>query len=357
MKRIYTFLLAAMATTLCVTAQSTGNTHEYVDLGLPSGVRWATCNVGADAPEGFGNYYAWGETEPKESYSWDTYKYGTYSYNYDYSTLTKYNNTDRLTTLEAADDAATANWGEGWRMPTIAELNELEKECDWTWTADYNSTGIAGYIVASKTNSNSIFLPAAGEYFYSDKKSIGKVGRYWTSTLEKTELEKAELYYFSQSTTKYSSGGLRFYGCSVRPVIMVYGITVAAAANGAVTADKEAYAGQEITLTVTPATGYELDVLTVKDAAENTITVENNKFTMPASAVTVTATFKAVTPTALQNAEMVEIYAADGRIYGADGMQIFTLTGQNVTEMNGSLNGVYIVKIGDKAQKVIVSSK
>ena len=354
MKRIYTFLLAAMATTLCVTAQSTGITHEYVDLGLPSGVRWATCNVGADAPEGYGNHYAWGETEPKESYSWDTYKYGTYSYNYDYSTLTKYNNTDELTTLEAADDAATANWGEGWRMPTIAELNELEKECDWTWTADYNSTGIAGYIVASKTNSNSIFLPAAGEYYYSDKKSIGKVGRYWTSELEKTELEKAELYYFFQSTTKYSSGCLRFYGCSVRPVIMVYGITVAAAANGAVTADKEAYAGQEITLTVTPATGYELDVLTVKDATENTITVENNKFTMPASAVTVTATFKIITPTALQTAELMGIYAENGRIYGIDGMQIFTVTGQNVTRLNGQLNGVYIVKIGDKAQKVMV---
>ena len=108
-------------------------------------------------------------------------------------------------------------------------------------------------------------------------------------------------------------------------------------------------------LTITPATGYELETLSVKDADNNDVTVSADyKFEMPASAVTVTATFKKTVPTALQNAEMVEIYAAAGRIYGADGMQIFTLTGQNVTEMNGQLNGVYIVKIGDKVQKVLV---
>ncbi len=434
MKRIYTFLLAAMATTLCATAQSTGITHEYVDLGLPSGLRWATCNVGATSPEEYGNHYAWGETEPKESYSWDTYKYGTYSYNNDYSTLTKYNGTDGLTTLEAADDAATVNWGEGWRMFTIAELNELESECNWTWTDNYNSTGVAGYIVASKTNSNSIFLPAAGEYYNSSKNYEGKMGRYWTSAREQIELEKAGLYYFFQSTTKYYTGALRFYGCSVRPVIMVYGITVAAPTNGAVTADKEAYAGQEVTLTITPDTDYELETLSVKDADDNPITVEDNKFTMPASAVTVTATFKkkvdytiiiasgiengavsvtsgattanygdeveltvtpatgyeldvltvkdadnnaitvsadnkftmpasnvtvsatfkAKTPTALATTQALDLRTESGRVICTQEFQIFTLTGQNVTEMNGQLNGVYIVKVGDKAQKVVV---
>ena len=111
----------------------------------------------------------------------------------------------------------------------------------------------------------------------------------------------------------------------------------------------------EVALTITPATGYELDEISAKNASGGTVTVSSDyKFTMPASNVTVTATFKAVTPTALQNAELMGIYAENGRIYGADGMQIFTITGQNVTEMNGQLNGVYIVKVGDKAQKVVV---
>ena len=121
--------------------------------------------------------------------------------------------------------------------------------------------------------------------------------------------------------------------------------------SGAATAQM----GDEVSLTITPAAGYELDVLSVKDADNNDVTVSADyKFEMPASNVTVTATFKAVTPTALQTAELIGIYAENGRIYGTDGMQIFTLTGQNVTEMNGSLNGVYIVKVGESAQKVVV---
>ncbi len=138
-----------------------------------------------------------------------------------------------------------------------------------------------------------------------------------------------------------------------------YTITIASdIANGEVSVTSgaaTAQMGDEVALTITPATGYELDVLSVKDADNNDVTVSADyKFEMPASAVTVTATFKAVTPTALQTAELMGIYAENGRIYGTDGMQIFTLTGQNVTEMNGSLCGVYIVKVGEKAQKVVV---
>jgi len=125
--------------------------------------------------------------------------------------------------------------------------------------------------------------------------------------------------------------------------------------NGTVTAAATANYNDEVALTVTPATGYELDEISAKNARGGTVTVsEDYKFTMPPSNVTVTATFKAVTPTALQTAELMGIYAENGRIYGTDGMQIFTLTGQNVTELNGSLCGVYIVKVGEKAQKVIV---
>ena len=125
--------------------------------------------------------------------------------------------------------------------------------------------------------------------------------------------------------------------------------------NGTVTAAATANYGDEVELTITPATGYELDVLSVKDADNNDVTVSADyKFEMPASNVTVTATFKAVTPTALQNAELMGIYTENGRIICAQEFQIFTITGQNVTEMNGSLCGVYIVKVGDKAQKVVV---
>ncbi|MCQ2319676.1 MAG: hypothetical protein MJZ90_12290 [Bacteroidales bacterium] len=101
--------------------------HEYVDLGLPSGLLWATCNVGADSPEDYGDYFAWGETETKSDYDWDTYKWCNGSYN----TLTKYNTkssygtVDNKTTLELSDDAARANWGGSWRMPTEAEFQEL----------------------------------------------------------------------------------------------------------------------------------------------------------------------------------------------------------------------------------------
>ncbi len=138
-----------------------------------------------------------------------------------------------------------------------------------------------------------------------------------------------------------------------------YTITIASdIANGEVSVTSgaaTAQMGDEVALTITPATGYELDVLSVKNESGGTVTLsEDYKFTMPASNVTVTATFKAVTPTALQTAELMGIYAENGRIYGTDGMQIFTLTGQNVTEMNGSLCGVYIVKVGEKAQKVFV---
>ena len=138
---------------------------------------------------------------------------------------------------------------------------------------------------------------------------------------------------------------------------MVYGITIAATTNGTVEASKTAAAaGETITLTITPETGYEVEsVIAINTDTKIPLAVsEDYKFTMPAANVSVSATFKATTTTALQNVEMAEIYAENGTIYGAEGMQIFTITGQNVTEMNGQLNGVYVVKCADKAQKIIV---
>lgn len=115
------------------------NGHEYVDLGLPSGTLWATCNIGATNPEDYGWLYAWGEIETKSSYTWQTYKYGTEN------NLTKYNKIDGKTELEDIDDVAVQKWGGNWRMPTALQMWELYTNCYWVYTECYNQ--VRGYIV------------------------------------------------------------------------------------------------------------------------------------------------------------------------------------------------------------------
>ncbi len=198
------------------------NGYYYVDLGLPSGTKWAACNVGATTPEAYGNYYAWGETEPKTTYSWATYKWCNGSS----STLTKYCNnasygkdsfTDDKTVLDLEDDAAAVNWGGAWRMPTDAEWTELRENCTWTWTYYYNGTGVAGRIVTSKINGNSIFLPAAGCRSRDRLWNAGD-GLYWLSSLD------TDIPYIARNVNFYSVGVLREIhsrdnGLSVRPVL------------------------------------------------------------------------------------------------------------------------------------------
>ena len=134
-----------------------------------------------------------------------------------------------------------------------------------------------------------------------------------------------------------------------------YTVTVVEIENGTVEADhKTAQIGDEITLTIAPATGYELAKIEVKDADNQAVELDGNKFTMPASAVKVSAVFKRQTPTSLQSAETVAIYTENGRIVCEQDFRIYDLFGHDVTRMNGSLNGVYIVKFGEKAQKVVV---
>jgi hypothetical protein len=161
----------------------TGN-HEYVDLGLS--VKWATCNVGATKPEEYGDYFAWGETQPKDCNDWSTYKWCIGSYN----TLTKYNTSssygtvDNKTVLAKTDDAATVNWGGSWRMPTDTEWTELRENCTWTWTTQNSEYGyrVHGYRVTSKKNGNSIFLPAKLSY-HSEAGFYSFSGDYWSSSL------------------------------------------------------------------------------------------------------------------------------------------------------------------------------
>ena len=193
------------------------NGHEYVDLGLPSGTKWATMNVGADSPEDYGDYFAWGETYSKSTYGLGSYKWcnGSSSSQTKYCTDSKYGIVDNKTTLELSDDAANASWGGSWRMPTNAELEELIDNCTWTWTTQ---NGVKGYKVTSKTNGNSIFLPAAGYRNYSDLRDAGYYGYYWSSSLRTSNSKNA--YHLSfDSGNVYSIDNYRHYGQSIRPVL------------------------------------------------------------------------------------------------------------------------------------------
>ena len=185
----------------------TEDNHEWVDLGLS--VKWATCNVGATKPEETGNYFAWGETEPKETYNWSTYKLTVDGG----STFTKYNTTDGKTTLELTDDAAHVNRGSTWCMPTLDECKELIDNCIWTWTDDYNGTGVAGQLVTA-SNGESIFLPAAG---HSVNRRNGTEGFYWSSSLNTDYSTSASLIHFA-SDSKEKNDLMRYYVFSIRAV-------------------------------------------------------------------------------------------------------------------------------------------
>ena len=201
--------------------------HEYVDLGLPSGTLWATCNIGANSPEEYGDYFAWGETNGndnnKTEFDWNTYKYceGTLE------TLTKYNNysgngyngfTDNLTELELTDDAAYANWGSNWCIPSKDQFTELINS-DYTTSEWTTMKNVYGRKITSKINGNSIFLPAAG---YRNGMSIyqeGTNGCYWSHSLY-TNYSNYAHYLFVYSENMYSYIYNRCDGQSIRAVRM-----------------------------------------------------------------------------------------------------------------------------------------
>lgn len=187
---------------------------EAVDLGLPSGLKWCSMNVGASKPEDYGNYYAWAETSPKTSYTSSNYKYPATSYSDGITIYKKYDTIlggDGKTVLEPEDDAATANLGNGWRTPTFNEFKELRENCTWTWKDNYN--GVKGMLVTGP-NGNSIFLPAGGWYDERSLKNKGSYGSYWTATGER---ETANAVDFINSD-KDKALVPRYQGRSVRPV-------------------------------------------------------------------------------------------------------------------------------------------
>ena len=190
--------------------------YENVDLGLPSGTLWATCNVGATTPEGYGNYFAWGETESKTTYNWSTYRYcdGQYDQLTKYCTKSNYGYNgfiDNLKVIQSDDDAATANWGNGWRVPTKDEWQELLDNTTSIWTTQ---NGVKG-ILFTASNGNSLFLPAAGYRWDDGFYEVGSVGDYWSGSLYTDYPHNAWDFYFRSDSLYYSD---RAIGLSVRAV-------------------------------------------------------------------------------------------------------------------------------------------
>ena len=197
-----------------VTPPST-SPYEAVDLGLS--VKWATFNVGATKPEEFGGYYAWGETEEKENYSWSTYKWcnGSYDTMTKYCTNSNYGTVDNKTVLDPEDDVAHVKWGGDWRMPTKAEQDELRNNCTWAWATQ---NGVNGYKVTGP-NGNSIFLPAAGYRGGTDVNLRGSYGSYWSGSLDCSNSDGACGLDFYDYGYDWDCYGRRCYGLSVRPVL------------------------------------------------------------------------------------------------------------------------------------------
>ena len=173
------------------------NGHEYVDLGLPSGTLWATMNVGADSPEDYGDYFAWGETTTKLIFS-----------------SANYTNVSNISPLPLKNDVANVILGGDWRMPTKEEQDELRTKCTWTWTTQ---NGANGYIVTGPSG-KSIFLPAAGFRANSDLKNVGSWGCYWSSTLYQDRVGNAFILAFLSNNVAWSATDC-FGGLTVRPVL------------------------------------------------------------------------------------------------------------------------------------------
>lgn len=209
-------------TATCAVKVDYSDNYAYVDLGLSSGTLWATMNVGANSPEDYGDYFAWGETvgynNGYTTFSWSKYKYCNGSNN----TLTKYCNesdygyngfTDTLTELEPEDDAAYVNWGIKWRMPTDAQWTEIRNECTWSWT---KQNDVNGYLVTGP-NDNSIFIPAAGYRYNDSLGQAGSYGNYWSRSLYTGNPNRALNVDFDSGDV-FKNLSFRYYGFSVRPV-------------------------------------------------------------------------------------------------------------------------------------------
>ena len=190
-------------------AQSCPDEHHphMIDLGLPSGTKWACCNVGADKPEVNGGYYAWGETEEKTIYNWSTYIHC------DGEDMTCHDLGNDIAGTQY--DVAHVKWGDSWVMPSLKQVEELKNYCTAGWD---KVNGVKGVMFISKINGNSFFLPATGDRWDADLYDVGKYGLFWLSTQGPSTSNSSHIMYFDSRKIDYTTT-TRCSGITVRPVI------------------------------------------------------------------------------------------------------------------------------------------
>ena len=245
----------------------------YIDLGLSSGLCWATHNLGATEPEGEGLHFAWGEIEPKENYSYNTYKWANLLEDNEYIkyvTKDRYGFVDLRTTLDPSDDAANEALASKWHIPTLQDAEELLRECT---VEKLEYKGVEGYYIKGP-NGNVIFLPAVGKMVKENYEECTDCGKYWTSTLHEDYQDQANVLFFNNVWSLEVNKNPRREGLPIRPVI-------------------------------------HRDYVAIDE--------------VPA----------------------ISVYAKEGTIYSELEFEIFDLTGINVTHLNGSLEGIYIVKTNE----------
>ena len=316
-----TYYVRAYATNSHVTVYGdnvsfvTLNDYVYVDLGLPSGTLWATCNLGANTPEGYGEYFAWGETTPKDYYDWSTYQYDSDEFG-----LTKYTGFDGLTTLLPVDDAATANWGTDWRMPTNEEWQELFQNTTNTWTT---RNGVNGLLFTA-SNGNSLFFSAAGGRCQNHLEYFPDACFYWSSSLNINDPSRALCF----DASPEGAPDHRCYGQSVRPVRNIPNVTTYAVTEITTTS---AFVGGQITNN----SGYEVTESGICFRMEQGgeiclgITAINNAFSITLSGLTPYTTY------------YVRAYASNeiGTSYGEE----VSFTTSNSSNPMGAIDGLFSV--------------
>ena len=206
------------------------NEHEYIEIG---GMKWASMNVGANSITDYGKYFQWGDTAGYYSgsvgsnatalakpFSWADYSLGNGTSSPGASGMTKYNSGDTKTVLDLSDDAAHANWGGSWRMPTTEEFVALGNAVNTAWTADYQGSGIAGMICTAKDGSGAeLFFPAAGGCYNGSVYGVGSDGNYWSASLISSLMQNAYYMYFGNGGVDWQSVSRRYYGFPVRGVV------------------------------------------------------------------------------------------------------------------------------------------
>ena len=264
----------------------TYSSADYVDLGLPSGTLWAKVNVGATEPKGYGSYFAWGETEPKESYSWDNYFDCN---NGSHSSFIKYN--AKGMTLQPEDDAATANWGAAWQMPSKAEMEELFNSAYTTYELE-TIAGYKGFRITSKVNGNSIFLPSAGYNYGTYITNANYELYYWTRVSHNQLLTCAfNLYGNVKDMTNAMSDYYRYYGMPVRPVVSRKATRLTSIQLSKTTATIGYEQALQLTATLAPADAETKTLVwTTSDAAVATVSADGYVEGVAPGTCTITAT-------------------------------------------------------------------